>query len=552
MEFKTIANLARFKDIMMTLVKYGFDDLAQRLEVSDLGPFKKVEGSSGKTASGTYERIRLVLEELGPTFVKFGQIMSIRPDLLPPILIRELGKLQDNVASVEYEQIQTVIENNFDLPLKKVFRVFDREPVAAASLSQVHRAVLAETGKIVSVKVQRPDIQKKIETDLDILEAISNRLHDHNQELKIYDLPNLVRIIRKTLLQEIDFRREARHMLIARANQEGNTELYIPEVYHRFCTREILVTEFIHGKRLKDFEHKTSDHSEALAKIGLRACITQILQDGFFHADPHPGNILFTGDMQLCLLDWGMVGRLTEQDRHELVDLLKAVIDRDSKSLLEILLLTTDAKGDVDRRSLERDLLDILDAYRAFPIKDWDVGQMLLDIIVLLRNYRLQLPPDMVIMVKALVTAEGTARRIYPDLNVVLESEAYVKGLALRRYRPDAMWRHLRFSAWHFLALQRRIPRRFVQIVEKIEQGKLSIRSEHHNLGGLLNTLENTFNRLTLGIITASVIIGSSMIITTGIGPLWFGFPALGILGYSASALFGIWIIINIFRSKKY
>jgi len=550
MDLKTISNLARFRDIVTTLIKFGFDDLAQRLGTKGIGPFKKSERAA--ESIGTYERIRYMLEELGPTFVKFGQIMSLRPDLLPPLLILELSKLQDEVAPVEFGQIKTVVEHSLGRPLKETFHVFDVKPLAAASLSQVHRAVLRDEGQIVSVKVQRPDIRKKIETDLDILEMIARQADEHFQELKIYDLPNLVRIVRKTLLNEIDFRREARNMLVARANQSEDAETYIPAVHYDYCFEQVLVTEFIQGLRLKELTKADLEYPERLAKTGLRAAIEQILRAGFFHADPHPGNILITRDLKLCLLDWGMVGRLTEQDRSELIDLIKAVVDKDGKGLLEILLLLTDAQERVNRRQLERDLLDILDSYWAFPIKDWNLGQLLLDITALLRDYRLRMPPDMVIMIKALITAEGTARQIYPQLNVVAESEALVKRLAAGRYRPDAMWRHLRFGVWQFLALQRKVPRRLVQIVEKIERGDLSIRTEHRNLEELFNTLENTFNRLTLGIVTAAIIMGSSMIITTGVGPLWFGFPALGVIGYSASALFGVWIVVNIFRSRRY
>jgi ubiquinone biosynthesis protein len=294
------------------------------------------------------------------------------------------------------------------------------------------------------------------------------------------------------------------------------------------------------------------DDSEPLAKAGLRAAIKQILDDGFFHADPHPGNLLLATDARLCLLDWGMVGILTENDRYELVDLINAVISKDSDRLVDVLLQITKAVGLVERRGLERELMTILISYHARPLKDWQLGRLLLDVMALLREYELKMPSDLVLMIKALVTAEGTARRIYPELNVISESETYVKKLASERYKPDKIQRSVRSSLSQFFSMQQTLPRRILQIVEKVDRGSLNVRTEHHNLEGLRDTLENVSNRLTIGIITAAMIIASSMIITTGIGPHWFGFSALGIIGYLSSAFFGVWIIINIFRSRRY
>jgi ubiquinone biosynthesis protein len=550
MEIRQIANLGRFKDIVMILIKYGFDDLAQRLDLSATPLIKKIH-KTGQELS-TYERIRLALEDLGPTFVKFGQVMSLRPDLLPQALIKELVKLQDDVAPVSTETIHETVGKDLHGPLKEVFSVFDDTPLGAASLAQVHRGVLKKEGTIVSVKVQRPGIRKKVEKDLDILETVAEQLHEHSQELRFYDLPNLVRVTRRNLLREMDFTREARHMRIARSFLPNESNVMIPAVYTQYSTQRLLVTEFVQGTKLKDLDPEELDDPEGLAKQGLNAAIKQILEDGFFHADPHPGNLLVTAKGALCLLDWGNIGRLTERDRYELIDLIKAVVEKDSKGLMDALLVLSSGQSTINRRSLERQLLEILDAYHAVPVKDLNIGHLLMDITILLREYRLALPPDLVIMTKAMITAEGTARGIYPDLNIVSEAQDYVKRLALQRYKSGAVWRSIRAAVTEFFTLQRQLPRQITQIADKIDQGKLKIHFEHENLGGLRNTLENTSNRLTFGIIIAAMIIGSSMIITTGVGPLLFGFPALGILGYTISGLLGLWLIWNIIRTKRY
>jgi ubiquinone biosynthesis protein len=549
-DLRTLARFGRFKDIVFTLVRYGFDDLVQRLDLPGMGVIRRIEKADREL--GTYERIRYALEDLGPTFVKFGQIMSLRPDLLPPPLIRELSKLQDEVAPEEFANVKQVVQQSLDRDMDDVFSVFYEKPLASASLAQVHQGVLREGGRTVAIKVQRPGIRRKIELDLDILEALANRLHERSEDLRVYELPDLVRIIHRHLLRELDFTREVRNMKIARRNMDEEPGIYIPEAYEEYCSEHVLVMEYLEGTKIKDLKHLPPEDAETLAARGLKAAIKQILEDGFFHADPHPGNLIITDGNRLCLLDWGMVGRLSERDRFELVDMIKSVVEKDSEALVDSLLLLTKGEYGIDRRGLERELLEILDTYFSVAIKDMNLGHLLLDITTLVRGYRLRLPTDLVIMVKALITAEGTVRQIYPELNVVSEAEESIRRIAAERLWPGRVWHDLRGSIRHFMALQRQFPLRVFQIMDKLDRGELAIRFEHENLERLRKTLEHTFNRLTSGIIIAAMIIGSTMIITTGVGPLLFGFPALGVVGYLISALLGLVLVFNIIRSRKY
>jgi ubiquinone biosynthesis protein len=411
---------------------------------------------------------------------------------------------------------------------------------------------LKTDGRIACIKVQRPEIQTKITKDLDILAIVADRLHDRVDELKNFDLPRIVQMVRRTLLRELDFKREARNMKIARAYAGEQTNVHIPEVFEKFCTERLLVMEFVQGAKLKDPKAGAFSDPEALAKQGLNAAIDQILKDGFFHADPHPGNLLIIENERICLLDWGMTGRLSERDRHELICLLQSIFEKDGEAMVHALLRLSSAEEAIDQRGLERDLLDILDSHYAVPIKDMNVGQLLMSITDLLRVYQLRLPPDLVVMIKALVTAEGTARYIYPDLDVVSEAKERISGLARERYRIGVLWRSLRFGLVQFFNLQKELPRRLERIVHKASQDRLTFGFRHENLDGLMNTLDNVTNRLTFGIIIASMVIGSSMIITTGIGPFLFGFPALGVIGYFISGLLGLWLIFNIIRKRNY
>lgn len=550
MRIKTIANIGRFKDIVFTLIKYGFEDLVGHLEFPGKSEAEKTARVDKRIA--TYERFRMALEDLGPTFIKFGQIMSLRSDLLPEALVLELRKLQDEVAPFGFLSAKRVVEKSLQKPLEDVFVVFEENPVAAASLSQVHRAILKESRQAVAVKVQRPHIHDKVDTDLNILESLAERLQDRLAELEIYDFPGLVRLTRRNIERELNFKREVRYMTIARANLGNLNWVKIPKPYPEFSTSNLLVMEMMDGQKLKDLNFEKLENPKAMAQCGLRITIKQILEDGFFHADPHPGNLLISENNTMSLLDWGMVGRLTERDRYELIDFLYAIVDKDSNRLVEALLIITIQEDEVNRRRLERDLMDILDSYLTVSLKDLNLASMILDITELLREYRLRLSPDLYIMLKALITAEGTARLLYPELDVISEAEPFLRQVSAYRFKPGPLWRKFKITLSRIFTYRGDLSRQVFGIIKKIDKGEINLRFEHQNLGGLQNTLENIFSRLTFGIIIGSMIIGSSMIITTGVKPFIFGFPAIGIIGYFISAIVGMWVIYNIIKSKRY
>ena len=547
MHFRTIARLGRFRELIVTLLRYGFEEIVQRLEFPGIELLKRVKGEGRDV--GTYVRVRHMLEDLGPTFIKIGQIMSLRPDLLPPSLVKELSILQDQASTVDFKLIQPIVEKSMGSRIEDIFSDFDPVPFAAASLCQVHKAVLKNEDITVAVKIRRPNIKKKIEVDLDILEAIAERLHERSDELKIYDLPNLFKVTRRNLLKELDFTREARNIKIARSY---DSDVYVPDVYMDYSSERVLVSEFIEGLKLSEIEDNNIGDPHDIARLGLNTAIKQILEDGYFHADPHPGNLIFSKEKGLCLIDWGMVGRLTERDRYDLIDLIRAIVEKDSGLLMETLLRITVKERDVDDRALERELAENLDLFFSGPLKDLNIGHLLLVIVDLLREYRLKLSPDLVIMIKALVTAEGTARQIYPHLNVVSEAETYVTKIASKRYRAEILLQGIKRALIKLLSLQKDIPARFFKIADKIERDELGIRFRHENLESLNHTLENISNRIAFSVIIAALIIGSSMIITTGIGPFIFGFPALGMIGYLVSSILGLWLIVIIIRTRKY
>jgi ubiquinone biosynthesis protein len=549
-EFKVLANINRLKDIAKVLLRFGFKDLVERIDLP--GVSLPEPAPPATVPSATEERVRLVLDALGPTFVKFGQIMSLRPDLLPAAMISELGKLQDHVGEVDFDDIREVVERNYQDKLENVFSIFDRTPIAAASIAQVHQAVLRKEGDIVSVKIRRPGIRRTLDTDMDILEYIAKRLHANFEALHVYDLPALAQYVRRTLRREMDLRREARNLNIARSYLKKKSDVRVPLVFEAYSSDTILVMEHIQGTPVKELHFDDSDQARFFARLGLRTAIKQILEDGFFHADPHPANMLITDDNQLCLIDWGMAGRLTEGDRRDLIEVLGTIIDRDSHGLMTALFRLSEAGEAVDRRGLEQDLMDTLDTTYAVPLEEINIGQLLMAIANMMREYRLRLPPELIMMIKALVTAEGTARMIYPRLDVIAEARPEVERLSRKRFGPLRIWRMLKSALPGMLRYRQEIPGRMMGIMQKIDRGDLTIQFAHTNLENLLNTLENIANRLTFAMIIAAMIVGSSMIITTGVRPHIFGYPAIGVIGYVISAVIGLWLLVNIIRTRNY
>ncbi len=551
MELKTFTNLARLKDMVMIMARFGFGDLIQRLDLP-VKPLVHTITPKVDTDLDVYQRIRLAFEELGPTFVKLGQILSMRPDVLPLPLIRELSKLQDAVGSIPFEEVKQVLEKEFNAPLEDLFRSFDPKPVAAASLSQVHKAVHPEKNQVLAVKVRRPGIVKTVETDLNILEILADKIHHNMESLQMYDLPGIVAANRRTLLKEIDFSREARYIQIAKSKIEKESDIVIPEVFTEFSTPRVLVTAFIKGKKITPDMDLPAAERKVLAASGMQSAILQILEHGFYHADPHPGNMVITRDNRMCLMDWGMVGRLTPDERNDLLFLIRAAVDKDSRKLAQMVSSIATAHKSVNTGHLEKDLIEIMDVYLSLPLKEIRVGTLLEDLVEVLKAHTLRLPPDMSIVIKALITVEGTARILYPDLDVISEATPHVRRLVSRQYSKGYIWQRLRNNLSAVWGLQQHLPRTLSTILRKIESDDITIGFDHKNLSPMQKALESSFNRLTLGIVLGAMIIGSSMIITTGVGPLLFGYPALGMTGYLISAVLGLWLIITIIRGKAY
>jgi ubiquinone biosynthesis protein len=453
MDILALSKLGRFRYIVGVLFKYGFDDVAERLQLPGKILISKTRIAVPEMS--TWERLRRALEELGPTFVKFGQILSLRGDLLPASLIKELEKLQDSVTPVSFEEIMGVLQKALKIPLDDIFSVIEDEPLAAGSLAQVHRAVLQKENMPVALKIRRPDIVRTVEIDLQILEGAVPYLCEHLEFARTYDFNNLVKELKRALLRELNFTLEARNMQIISQVLADEKDVIIPQVYEDYTRSSVLTMDLVEGVKLKNLKPDDIEEREQLAKTGMRLVVKQVLENGFFHADPHPGNFLVVGDRQVCLLDWGVVGILPAETRYELVELIAAIVDMEAEKVFDILISLTEANmAQINERLLLRDILEILHLYHSVPIGKLDLGQLLMDLNSMLRTHRIRLPSDLALMFKAMVTVEGTARLIYPELNVIAEVEPFIERLGLERWSLSQVWRRFTRQLRFYLKLQ--------------------------------------------------------------------------------------------------
>lgn len=549
MNLRTFAHLERYREIVTILWRYGFNEVVERLEFPGRHLLGKIHTQTRELDTGT--RIRKAMEELGPAFIKTGQFLSMRHDIFPPAILQELQKLQDEVPSAPFPAIREVVEANLGKPLSEVFSYFEEEPLAAASLAQVHRAVLLDNRQVVAVKVQRPNTPEIVRNDLEILEILARQVNEHVESMRVYNLPKLAQQIRRLMLNEIDFNRELRNMRIMRASL-SEPGFFIPAVFPDYSSSRVLTMELAQGQKLKDIDLEKLDNRHELARRGMSMVIRQVLENGFFHADPHPGNFLIDENGTISLLDWGMVGRLTAEMRYNMIELVRSFVEKDTEEIVNILLEFVSGDEQADKRLLENEVLEVLNLFHHLPIKEINLGQVLNDTTRILREQGLILSAEPAIMIKALVTVESTVQQIYPDLDTIEEIKPFIDRLTKERYKPANLRRDFMRNLKYLFKIQRSLPGSMLAITDKIERGELAIRFRHERLEGLQHTMDRITNRLILGLITASLFIASGLIIFADIGPPLWGYSYLGMIGFLLALVLAIYLVISILRSSKY
>jgi len=549
-------NINRLRRIVNILIKYGFDYFVKQLGLTNLvsksGKILKLKPSEIAQLPLPV-RVRLALEELGPTFVKLGQILSTRPDLIPPDYIKELQKLQDKVPPFAYDQVEQIIKRELGADILKIFKSFEQKPLAAASLGQVHQAIL-ENGNKAVVKVQRPDIEKVIETDLDILFDLARLTEKHIPDSRLYDPVGIVEEFTKAIRSELDYGTEGRNAERFKKNFEGDEIIYTPKICWEFSSKRILTMELIEGIKINNLKEldKVGYDRKKIAENVAKAFMKQILIDGFFHADPHPGNILVMKDGIIGFMDFGMMGRLDEETREKGIDLFIAVLERNPNKIInEMLNLGIASQEEIDTRSLKIDIKEMLDQYYDKPLKEIILGELISKLVEISIKYHIKMPAEFALLGKSLITIEGIGSELDPDFNLAEIAKPYAKDVILERKSPQRLILKSLNDLAELYNLMILIPRQLSKTLKKMEKGVFKLEFQHRGLENLISALDKSTNRLSYSLILAAIIVGSSLIMQTNKGPIFMGFPVIGVLGFLISGVLGLGLVIMILRSGK-
>ncbi len=547
---RTYRHINRYRQILGVMIKFGFDDLVDRINMGGYleSGIQFVTRSRVKRLEKLTraERFRMALEELGPTFVKLGQIMSTRPDLLPPDMIAELEKLQDEVGPVQFTDIRAVIEEEMGGPLEETFEWFDEEPLAAASIGQVHRARL-KSGRDVIVKVRRPGISSQVDVDLEILHHLASLAEEHIEEARFFRPVKIVEEFARVLENEIDYTIEASYAERFANQFKGNPAIYVPKVFRDFTTTRMLVMEYVEGikaSKLDQLDEAGYDRS-LIAERGADLLLAQVFDYGFFHADPHPGNIFILPGNVICYLDFGMMGTVDRRSRDELADMAFAIVRRDERKAAEALLAIVEVEEEPDRRLLESDMLHLIELYAFKPLKEIRIEQVLTKILNLVSRHRLRLPFDKYLMMKALAVAEGVGLMLDPGFDMTARVAPFVRRLKMERFKPGRIMEDFIETGGDAVRLLRELPREARDILRQVRQGKIRAGVDHHGLDPLLHSMEQSANRIAIGFFAGALIIGSSLMLGLGVGPLLFGFSVAGLAGIGFSALLCIFLLFR-------
>ncbi|KAF1710028.1 ubiquinone biosynthesis protein UbiB [Pseudoxanthomonas kalamensis DSM 18571] len=552
----TVRDLGRLQEIAGVLIRYGFGDMVRRLGMAGAleraGKLLHWQTNGELLAMDVPSRVRCALQDLGPSFVKLGQVLATRVDLLPPRWIEELSRLQSAVPALPYEEILPQLSEDLGAEPDEIFVSVEQRPVAAASLAQAHRAWLAD-GSAVILKVRRPGIREVVEADLRLLGHLAAIAEEQVQELRRYQPRMMVRQFAQSLRRELDFAAECRNAERIAANFAGHDEIVIPRVYWEWTSERLNVQECldgIPGRDLAAVDAAGLDRCQ-LARTGAAIVMKMVLEDGYFHADPHPGNIFYMLDGRIGVIDFGMVGRVSEPRRFQIVRLLHGLVDHDAESVADVLLGWTEGQGDVDEARLQEDVDAFVDQYRGVPLKQLRMGNMLTDVTVILRDNGLVLPADLALMIKAFLTLEGMGRQLDPDFDMAAEARPFLRRAMLQRYSPQVLVRRGKRTLSGLVDLLHDLPRDVHQLLRSARRGKLQMQIQVSSLKAFGDQIDRASNRLTMGIVTAALIIGSSIVINSagGFSSRWV--TAMAVLGFSGAVLGGFWILWSIWRSGR-
>lgn len=552
--------LERYRQILHVFVRYGFGSFVDSLRSRfSHGIWKRLlfwrrerglSLDSGQWESVAY-RLRQAFVELGPTFVKLGQILSTRQDIIPAAFIAELSRLQDSVPAFSFDIVRSLIRTELGAELEDIFSEFDEVPVGAASMAQGHRARLKD-GTEVFVKLQRPGIERIVKVDLEILSHLATVVSRHSKELAHLRLERIISSFSRSLLEELDFAHE-------RSNQEkfarqfsGRAGLRVPHVFSEYCTHKILVMEYIRGIRGTDVAALRASGLDLkrLSEIGADIVLEQFFEHGFYHADPHPGNIFFLPGNEICYVDFGQMGRVTEHERESCAKLLQELVLSDYHACTLTLLELTEHDDTLDLDELERVIGDYAEMYMHGELGKLNVPSALTELYEVCKRERIYLKPQLYIFLKALGVSDSLGRAMNPDFVIMRQVRPHVIRMAVRRVRPKRLLREVQHGIEDWARLVQDSPRMLHEFGRQLTEGRASMRLEVESIDKMNTVFNRVFNRLSSAIVLASMIIGSSIVVHANPLPHWHGTSIVGVVGFLLSAFFCMLLLLDIWKNR--
>lgn len=546
-----LRNLGRSSEIATVLLNYGFGDLLYRSGMRrslNRGwrwlRFKRPEPVVEYTTS---QRIRMALQDLGPTFVKFGQVMSTRPDILPTELLDELELLQERVPPFSGDEAAATVHAELGRPASELFASFTLEPLAAGSLGQVHRA-RAHDGTELAVKIRRPNVVQSVERDLSLLSELAALLEYSVPEARVFDPTGLVNHFARTIRREMNFLREARNIQEFRRLFHNDATLRIPHVYEDLTTEAVLTMDFITGERADDPEALLTRGicPKGVARNGALIFMKQAFDLGVFHGDPHPGNLRVMNDGTIALLDFGMVGTLDESKRDELVDMFLAVVRHDIRRTVSMVQVLCQPSRPIDQNLLTADVRDFVEGFYELPLERIKVGRLLGDFVHMLSDHGLRCPGDLMLFIRAIITLEGVGRALDPRFNLAGELQPFIERVVRRRYEPKRMFHRAYDDVRSLLSAAHDLPLSTSRVLEKLAHDDLRIKFEHRGLDHLINEFDRSSNRVVIAVIIASLILSSALVLRSGATSSWITIPVFLLSGF-----LGVWLIYGVLRSGR-
>ena len=544
-----IRDLKRFKFIIATFAGHGFGFLLEQLNL----PFSCTKKKINKNIS-LPARTRIVFEKLGPTFIKLGQVLSMRPDILPHKYVQEFEKLQDSAPSFPFNIIKKQVQTELGKPLNQSFKKFTEKPIAAASIAQVHDARLLGNQK-VAVKIQRPEIEKNIRTDLNILYFLAEIAEKRIPESISYKPTEVVREFEKAIFKELDFTMEGHNIEKFRMNFQNDSSIVFPKVHWNFSTKKILTMEYIEGIKISEIGKlkRQKINLKAIAEKSANAFFKQVFLDGFFHADPHSGNIFVTKDEEIVFLDCGMVGHINSEMKVYIADLLLAVVGKNSKKIVNIFEDMDVLNENIDTHKLQLDIAELINKYYDTSLKQIKIGQIMDEMMDVIGHHQIRMPADFTLLAKATVAIEEIGQQLDPHFNTTKQIKPFAKKILWERLSPQKITSSLGENLYEIQKFFLNIPRDLNIFSKKLRHGKISINLKHKGLENLISEIHRSSNILSFSLLISALIVGSSLLVQSGVGQKEiFGIPLLGFAGFSVAIFMALIWFIAILQKNKF